>query len=212
MPGYGRFFASFAAATILIVALCAPARADDLGQARQFVRDLADRAISQLTDPKLDQQERESTFRTLLEQHFDVAALGKSALGRYWRVATDGEKTEYLRLFEDLIVSTYANKFRDYAGENLDIVNVVRANGNGDAMIVVQSQIARDAAKPIRVDWRVARDDGASKIADVVVEGVSMVQTQRSEFSSVIIRNGNKVAGLIEELRGKVHSLQAPAN
>ncbi len=66
------------------------------------------------------------------------------------------------------------------------------------------SEIIRpNGAPPAKVDWRVTRADGAYKITDVVVEGVSMAVTQRSEFASVIQRNGGKVEGLLAMLRQK---------
>jgi phospholipid transport system substrate-binding protein len=185
------------------------ARADDVADAQIFVRSLADKAISQLTSPSMSQGEREKAFRGLLKEHFDVPAIGRSALGRYWRVATPEEQKDYLSLFEDLIVSTYAQRFRDYGGENLDILSAGKtASEEGNAStVLVQSQISRNVAKPIRIDWRVSQPSTDPNIVDVVIEGVSMVQTQRSEFTSVIVRNGNKVSGLIDELRAKVKTL-----
>ena len=59
-------------------------------------------------------------------------------------------------------------------------------------MITSQGQ-----GQPIRVDWRVRR----GKVIDVIVEGVSMSVTQRSEFASIIQRNGGKVSALINHLK-----------
>jgi len=71
----------------------------------------------------------------------------------------------------------------------------------------VKSLVDRGAQQPIRVDWRITFPDGRYKIIDIVVEGVSMVQTQRSEFSSVIRRSGGKVEGLLTALREKAVSV-----
>jgi phospholipid transport system substrate-binding protein len=191
----------------LLFAAALPARADDVADAQTFVRNLADKAISQLTSPTMSQGERETAFRKLLHEHFDAPAMGRSALGRYWRIATPGEQAEYMDLFEDLIVATYAARFRDYGGENLDILGASKPAGGDDNTVMVQSQISRNVAKPIRLDWRVQQPSSDPKIVDVVIEGVSMIQTQRSEFTSVVVRNGNKVAGLINELRAKTASL-----
>lgn len=199
-------------ALLLFVAAVPAASADEIADAQNFVRTLADKAISQLTSPSMSQSEREDKFRVLLNEHFDVPAMGKSALGRYWRVATPEEQTEYMSLFEDLIVSTYAARFRDYGGENLDITNVTPITGNEDSAVLVLSQIVRNVAKPIRVDWRIAQPSSDPKVVDVVIEGVSMIQTQRSEFTSVIVSNGNKVAGLIGALRTKTKQLRAQVN
>jgi len=207
MRSMTKFSAAVLGAVLLIVTAALPSRADEVADAQGFVRTLADKAISQLTSPTMSQAEREQGFRKLLGEHFDVPAIGRSALGRYWRVATPEEQAEYMGLFEDLIVSTYAQRFRDYGGENLDIISASKTAGSEDNAVLVQSQISRNVAKPIRLDWRVAQASSDPKIVDVVIEGVSMMQTQRSEFTSVIVRNGNKVAGLITELRAKTKSL-----
>ena len=55
------------------------------------------------------------------------------------------------------------------------------------------------SGKPIVVDFRVRPTNGTFKLIDVVVEGLSMLKTQRDEFSSVIQRNG--VDGLIASLQ-----------
>jgi phospholipid transport system substrate-binding protein len=55
------------------------------------------------------------------------------------------------------------------------------------------------------VNWRVRLRDGKYKVIDVMVEGISMGQTQRSEFSSVIRKNGGKVKGLLVELRKRLN-------
>ena len=128
--------------------------------------------------------------------------MGKWVLGRYWRRASRGEKLEYLKLFENLIVATYAKRFSAYTDESLKIIKVA---SRGQANAIVYSNIERGSQqKPIRVDWRVVFSDGRYKVTDIVVEGISMKQTQRSEFASVIRRNGGKVTGLLEALREKM--------
>ena len=65
---------------------------------------------------------------------------------------------------------------------------------------------ARTARRRLEVDWRLTQHNGAYKISDVIVEGVSMAVTQRSEFASVIQRHGGQVQGLITALRQKTES------
>ena len=51
------------------------------------------------------------------------------------------------------------------------------------------------------VDWRLQQRDGAWRIVDVMVEGVSMMVTQRSEFTALIQREGGSVSALNVRLR-----------
>ena len=62
------------------------------------------------------------------------------------------------------------------------------------------------STSPLRIDWRLVAENGAYKINDVVVEGISMSVTQRSEFASVVQRNGGQMRGLITLMREKTAS------
>ena len=58
----------------------------------------------------------------------------------------------------------------------------------------------------MKLDWRLVADNGTYKITDIIVEGISMMTTQRSEFASVVQRNGGQVRGLIAMMREKTAS------
>lgn len=168
-----------------------------------FIENLADEAIAALTAPDISRNEREARARALLADNFAVPAIGQFVLGRYWRVATEEQRTEYLQLFEQLIVSTYIDRFSRYSGEKLQVTRATTDTASGD--VVVYSQITRPAGKPIEVGWRVRPVGSSFKIIDVYVEGVSMGLTQRSEFASVIRNNGGNVDALLEEMRRRIN-------
>jgi len=181
----------------------APAKAEDVGKgAEKFISNMADQAINALTTPGIDAEERSERFRKLLNENFAVNTIGRWVLGRYWNKASKVEKKEYLQLFEQMLISTYVDRFSKYSGEQLKILKSL-PNGKSDA--VVYSEIVRTNSEPsIHVDWRVRSKKDTYKIIDVMVEGVSMGQTQRSEFASVIRQNGGKLEGLLKELRKRV--------
>lgn len=170
-------------------------------EARQLIESLADKAIAALTVKEVPRAERVKRFRVLLHEHFAVKTIGRWVMGRYWRKATDGERTEFLKLFENLLVSIYVDRFANYAGVTLMITKTAI---KGDADIIVYSKILRPDGSPLaRVDWRVRKRKGEHKVIDVMVEGVSLGQTQRSEVASVIRRNGGKIQNLLDEMRKK---------
>jgi phospholipid transport system substrate-binding protein len=176
---------------------------DTANQASKFIEDLSGQAVEALTDPNISREERETRFRKLLNQHFAVNTIGQWVLGRYWKTATLEERKEFLSLFEDLLVVTYVNRFERYSGETLSIEKTLVDEKSGDA--VVFSQLNRPDGSPVvSVGWRLRRMGDSFKVIDVLVQGVSMGQTQRSEFASVIRKYGGKVEGLLAELRQRV--------
>ena len=182
------------------VASFSTAQADDLSnRASQFIEGLADKAIAALTEESVSRDDRITRFRKLLNEHFAVQTIGRWVLGRYWNRATDAEQKEYLSLFEDLIVITYVDRFTAYSGEKLTVNKAVPANGEDLLVSTVITQ--PNSAEKVEVSWRVREYKDSFKIVDVIVAGVSMGQTQRSEFASVIRRNGGTIEGLLTKLR-----------
>jgi phospholipid transport system substrate-binding protein len=146
------------------------------------------------------QSQRLERFRELLHQDFDVPGIARFVLGRYWNTASEEQRTEYVKLFEDYIVMAYATRLAEYTGETFKVTGS-RPDADG---AIVSSQIVRPSgAAPVKVDWRLTGRDGKYKISDVSVDGISMAVTQRSEFASVIQHNGGQVQGLITMLRQK---------
>ena len=170
--------------------------------ASTFVMALANDVITNLTANALTDLQRQEKLRGILKSYFDVNSIGKWVLGRHWRKASAAERSEYLGLFEDLIVNTYAIRFKSYANEKIKLTGTASRGQTA----IVKSVIERGSQQPVRVDWRVTYPDGQYKIFDIVIEGVSMIQTQRSEFSSVIRRNGGRVSGLIATLKNRSRS------
>jgi phospholipid transport system substrate-binding protein len=177
-----------------------PSRAGEdgwLSDASTLIRSLDDQAIGIVRAKNLDDADRERSFRAMFVTSFDVPAIGRFVLGRYWHTASDAQKSEFLGLFEDMIVTTYSRRFTGHRGEPVAILGV-RADG-GSA--VVASAFAQQNRPATKVDWRVIKADSQLKIVDVVIEGVSMSLTQQQEFGAVIQRNGGRVDGLLTTMR-----------
>jgi len=181
----------------------APVKAADAfsQEASSFVASLGAEAISTITAPSLTEGERISRFRTLFVKGFDIPAIARFVLGRYWRTATPEQQQEFMRLFENMVVQTYAQRFKEYSVQQLKVTG---ARDEGEGRALVASQILQPGgSQPVRIDWRVAKSEGGDKIYDVIVEGVSMSVTEQQDFGSVIQRQGNGVDGLMAQLRDK---------
>jgi phospholipid transport system substrate-binding protein len=192
-----RFFLAALAALLPLPGLARAATS--VADAQKYIDSLGEAAISSLTGSTLSETEREDRFRSLLESHFNLSGICKFVLARYWKVASDTERTDFQRLFETLLVQSYAKKFAEYAGERFKVSG---GHANDDGSITVNSLIDRPNGDQIRLDWRV-EDAGGLKISDLIVEGVSLRTTYRSDVASVIQNNGGKVAGLLDALRQK---------
>lgn len=166
----------------------------------QFIDEMGKAAISFLSNDALSQAQKRSKFQALLKRNYDMKTIGRFALGRNWSLATDAQQKEYLDLFEQMVVDVYSKRFDDYKGQRFE-VRSSRDVGKKDQL--VNTVILPDSGPEIEVDWRVRHKNGKHQIIDVVIEGVSMSLTQRSDFSSVIQRGGGKIEPLLNHLRNR---------
>ena len=193
-------------AVFLVAAVSgAPGRLSAEEDAGDFVQSLANEATAALADESLSAADRERALGRLFDKSFDLRTISRFALGRYWRTATPAERREYQAVFRDFIVKTSSKRFSSFTGEQLEVTGSRR---EGKMDVVVRSRILRPKGPPIRVMWRLRRSSEDYRVIDVIVEGVSMLITQRDEFSSVIRNSGGKVEGLIAILRKKVRALE----
>lgn len=193
MNGFNKGLQNNRPALLVSIAQDDPAQA-----ASNFISKLADRGIGVISKKDMSDEDRQKELRNLLHDNFDMKTIGRFALGTHWKTATKEEQKEYLKLFEDMIVTVYSRRFKDYNGNAL---NVKSAREDGEKDAIVFSEIVPKNGQKIKVDWRVRNKDGKFSVVDIIVEGVSMSLTQRSEFSSVIQRGGGKMDILLAHLR-----------
>jgi phospholipid transport system substrate-binding protein len=185
------------AALLLGAGAAMPARAAlDPGA---FINNLGNEALAVL-GPQASPEQRVVAFRALFRRDFDVPQIARFVLGPYWRVATPEQQREFVQLFENYIALAYSTRLSQFSGERLFVTGWQPIPGGA----VVTSEVGRpNGGSPVGIDWRLTRYDGAYKINDVVVDGVSMAITERSEFASAIQRAGGNVQGLLTMLRAK---------
>jgi phospholipid transport system substrate-binding protein len=189
--------AAFAAA----VSVSAPSALADQAELEAFIQSLSQKAITELTSATTD-KERAAKLLPILQQFFDMPKLAKHTLGLYWKRATPEEQSAYVNVFTQYMSAVYGKRFAEYSGQSLAIQKVREA---GDLSTVFT--IVKGAEGEPRVDWDVSTAGGNKMITDVRVEGLSLAETHRQEFSSVISSNGGKVSALIDILKKKVSSL-----
>ena len=185
------------AAFVLIVGALAPAILAAADPAA-VINHLGNRALEVLGKNATPAQ-RAARFQELFREDFDVPGIARFVLGRYWKTATPEQQQEFVKLFEDYIALVYSTQLAAYSGETLKVTG----SRPGPEGAIVASEIVRPASPPVKVEWHLTDRNGAYKINDVSVDGISMAVTQRSEFAAVIQRSGGQVQGLIAQLREK---------
>jgi phospholipid transport system substrate-binding protein len=173
--------------------------------AEEVVQRLVDQVWQLLAERGVEQVDNQD-LHSVLDEGTDLSLLGRLVLGRYWRHANPRQRTEYLRLFRHYMLQTFVQRLRQYAGTDLGHpgarFQIIASRPVGERDVLVQSRMAPPTTPPLRVDWRLRERPGEPVIIDLIVEGISLLVTQRSEFAAILERSG--VDGLLAELRARV--------
>lgn len=201
--------AAWLRAVLLTVALglTAPAvaLANDLpSDPDAFIKAVSERAIDEILTPEVSTDTRIEKFETLLEDAFDLEAVGRFVVGRAWRSASEEERDRFLELFKTFNVFNWGSRFDEYGGQKLAVTNVVPDSDKGH---FVETRIGNPDGKPFIVTWRVRNRDDGLRIVDISVEGIWMSQTWRSEYASVLKDRGG-LSGLNEVLEQRVEEMR----
>ena len=130
----------------------------------------------------------------------DVTGMSRSVLGRNaWIKATPSERKAFTRAFTKLVIRTYATPLAQYSNETVKFLPI---RGDTNARFVrVNSLIVRPNGKDIPLAYSLVSKNGAWKIYDLSVEGVSLLQSFRSQFAQVLQNSDMK--SLIKQMEQK---------
>ncbi len=196
MTIFRRTLLTIAAALVIAAGLPSTGHATQ-DSARAFVTQLGKETVDILQSK--DAPQRAARMEDLLRRGFDFNTIGRFVLGRHWNTASPQQREAFLAAFTDFVSKSYSRRLAEEANINGFNITNIRDLGEGD--FLVQTAITRPTGAPLSYEWRVRTTQGNTKIVDVVVEGVSLLITQRSDFASVISQNG--LDGLTASLKEK---------
>jgi phospholipid transport system substrate-binding protein len=149
--------------------------------ANQIIDTLKTHQSQLKTDPNIVNQ----VIQRYLLPHVDVVGMSRSVLGREaWMKATPAEKTDFTQVFTKLVIRTYASPLRDYSGETIKFLPI---RGSYETRFVrVNSVISRPNGQNIPLSYQLVWQNNQWKIYDLNVEGVSLLQSFRSQFGNML--------------------------
>lgn len=128
--------------------------------------------------------------------HIDFRHAAQLAIGKGWSSATPEQQDKIVTEFRSMLVRIYSSAIGKYRGQTMRVLPVKYAPSDTD--VTVRNQYLNPGQPPLSVDYAMRRTANGWKIYDIVVGGVSLVLTYRSEFDQVLRQSG--VDGLIERL------------
>lgn len=176
----------------------------DVEAARAVIEQMGQEFLQVLGPDGLQDEGQLEKLTGLLREAINLDTTGRLILAKNWRQASDEQREAYLDLFAPYALDNLASKIRASSQEiPLENFEIIKGEPIGKNDVLVSTDLFWPGYPPYRLDWRLrGRDDGSLQAIDVVVEGVSMVVTQRAEFASVIERRG--FDGLLDRMRDQV--------
>ncbi len=168
-------------------------------QASQLIDSTAKRLIAVIDGPGSAEQKRPA-LQQIIDSVVAVDEIGRFCLGRHWRSASPDEQRDYLELFHRVLLNSITGHLGDYRGITYTLGRPLPGEGG----VQVPSTMNRPGQPSADLTWIVADVGGGPKIIDVVAAGTSMRLTQRSDYDSYLVHNGNNVKALLSALKRQV--------
>jgi len=170
---------------------------------REFVQILGDQIIDVAKDKSLSDFQRKQKIINLIDKSTDSKWIARFVLGKNHKTANEEQKKQFTSMYREFMINTYGPKFNSYDGKKFT-VNSVEKQSN---FYLVKSEfVPKNSDVVIFFDFRVKENEGNFSIVDFIAEGVSLIETQRSEFNSSINEEG--MDKFLENLKKRIDILR----
>jgi phospholipid transport system substrate-binding protein len=161
-----------------------------IGQALEVLQD------QELKKPER-MDERVARLRQIADVRFDYGEMAKRSLGGQWDKLGVRERQEFVDLFTEFMTATYVEKMHSYSDEEVTFLNE-RLEGNYAEV----KSIMVGKKTEIPMDYRLMLKGGDWKAYDVLIDGVSLVQNYRGQFTAIL--RSSSYGHLVHMLREKI--------
>ena len=170
-------------------------------QATTHVQTILNEVLA-LVDSTGDTTAKAIQLRQIMELRAAMPQIARFAAGVAWRGMNANQQTRFVDAFSKYISTVYFNRFQEYvsAGRSAESFKIGRVIDAGRKGMLVKTKILRNGEVPVSVEWLVTDRPGRVLIADIVVEGISLLVTQREEIGGMLEARHGDVEKLIADL------------
>lgn len=175
----------------------------DNGDVKKFVNDLGNKIVNIASNKQITVDEKRDKLIQTVEAIVDSRWIARFILAKHYRTATKEQRERFQNLYREFIIHTYAPSFQGYNNETFEVVSAIK---QGKYYLTKCLFIPKEGPK-VNVGFRLKKNKQQEFVLlDVIAEGVSLIETQRSEFGSVISTKG--LEGFLSDLEKRVKSLK----
>ena len=135
-------------------------------------------------------------FETLFASYADVPTIARSALGPTARQASKAQLSAFTKAFQGYISRKYGRRFREFIGGRIE-VNDARAV-KSYYEVITTAYLSGEA--PFEVRFHVSDKAGKSLFFNIIIEGVNMLASERTEIGALLDQRGGDLDRLIADM------------
>jgi len=177
------------------------------GTPTEAMKTTIDEVLKIIAEKELKQpgksEERRQQLERVVSARFDYQEMSRRALGAPWNTLSDQDKQEFVSLFRTLLTNSYADKIETYSGEGVQYLNERTEKEYAEVRTKVLS-----GKTEIPLDYRLMNKSADWRVYDVVVDGVSLVNNYRGQFTKIL--RASSYSDLVDQLRKKSDKLKSP--
>ena len=164
-----------------------------------FVQSTVNRASAILTK-SISREDKMNELKLIAKDTVDIRGIGLYTLGSFRKNLSENEKNEYLDLFENYFLKTFSSRLSEYTNPKIEVKDKKVLNKN---YTIVNSLLIGTSERPeVKIDWRIYTKNADNPlIRDLIIEGLSLVRTQKEEFASILNSNNGDINSLFKVLK-----------
>ena len=167
--------------------LSAIVRADDL-TARQVVDDFQNELLAVMKQGKeLGFKGRYEKLDVAVRKSHDLPKIVRIVVGKQWEELTVEQQDTLEKAFIKLSISAYAHNFKDFTGESFTFISEEETGRGG---VVIHTNLHIPNEKDVKFDYMMKKKDEGWRIINIIADGVSDLALKRSEYTSVLSKDG----------------------
>jgi phospholipid transport system substrate-binding protein len=136
-------------------------------------------------------------FERIFRDYADVPIIAQSVVGPPWRSASAADRSAFITAFQGYMARKYGRQFRDFIGGEIVITGARQVR----SFIEVVSTARVPGTAPYEVRWLVSDGSGRTRFFNIVIEGVNLMVTERSEIGAMPDARGGDLGRLAADLR-----------
>ena len=136
---------------------------------------------------KLGFQGRYEKLETAIIESHDLTKIARIVVGKEWKKISAEQKSTLVNVFRRLSISAYAYNFKAYSGESFKFLSEDKTARGG---MIIHTLFVLPDDKDVKFDYMLKKKGNEWRIINIIANGVSDLALKRSEYTSVLKREG----------------------